>query len=199
MLMECDRETRITFLSQQAYLPKSLHTFSMDHGKGCSMILDSKSKLHLMTEVEESTKIHTYQEAVGSLTYTAITTRSDIVYAVGLVRGFAANQLTLHWPAVQRILQYIQAKKGYISKKNTLRPSTFCTPSPPDGPGAYNVNSSSGCICPRTCPQGTTTLHRAATGPFRCTNPSNRTPREILFLLTAPNGPGRTTTSLQCR
>jgi len=86
-----------------------------------------------------------------------------------------------------------------ISLKNTLRPGTSCTPSPPDGPGAYNVNSSSGCICPGTWLQGTTMLHRAATGAFRCTNPSNRTPREILFLLTAPNGPGRTTTSLQCR
>ena len=86
-----------------------------------------------------------------------------------------------------------------ISKKNTLRPGSSCTPSPPDGLGAYNVNSSSGCICPGTSPQGATMLHREATGAFRCTNPSNRTPREILFLLTAPNAPGRITTFFQCR
>ena len=86
-----------------------------------------------------------------------------------------------------------------ISKKNTLRPGPSCTPSPPDGPGAHNVNSCSGCICPGTCPMGATMLHREAKGDFQCTNPSNRTPGEILFLLTAPNAPGRISTSFQCR
>jgi len=53
--------------------------------------------------------------------------------------------------------------ESHISKKNTLSPGKSCTPSPPEGPGAYNLNSSSGCICPGTCLQGATMLHRAAT------------------------------------
>jgi len=97
MLVKRDRETRTMFLSQQTYLTKILHRFSMDHCKGYSTPHDPKTKLHLGTEVEESTEIQTYQKAVGSLTYAAIMTRPDIAYTAGLLGHFAANQLTLHW------------------------------------------------------------------------------------------------------
>ena len=93
---------------------------------------------------------------------------------------------------------FVRVMEDFISKNNSLRRGSSCTPSPLHGPGAYNVNFSSVCICPGTCPQGATMLYREATGAFRCTNPSNRTPREILFLLFAPNAPGRITTSFQC-
>jgi len=49
-----------------------------------------------------------YQEAVGSLTYAAITTRPDIPYVTGLVGRFAADPSTLHWAAVKRILRYLK-------------------------------------------------------------------------------------------
>jgi len=112
-LVECDRETRTIFLSKQTYMTQILHRFSMDHSKGCSTLLDPKTKLHLRTEVEESTEIQTYQEAVGSLTYAAIMTRPDIAYTAPLVGHFAANLSTLPWQAVKRILQYVQVTKGY--------------------------------------------------------------------------------------
>jgi len=79
MLVERDREILTMFLSQQTYMTKIQHRFSMDHCKGCSTPLDLKTKLHLRREVEERTEIQTYQEPVGSLTYVAIITRPDIV------------------------------------------------------------------------------------------------------------------------
>ena len=65
LLVEHDREIRTMFLSQQTYLTKILQRCSMDHCKGCSTPLDRKTKLHLRTEVEESTEIQTYQQAGG--------------------------------------------------------------------------------------------------------------------------------------
>ena len=85
----------------------------MEHCKGCSTPLDPKIKLHQRTEAEASTELHTYQEAVGSLTYAAITTRPDTVFVAGLVGRFSANPSTLHWQAVKRILRYVQTTKGY--------------------------------------------------------------------------------------
>ena len=113
MLVERDRETRTMFLSQQTYLTQILDRFSLDHCKGCSTPLDPKTKLHLRTEVEESTEIQTYQEAVGCLRYAAIMTRPDIPYTAGLMGRFSDNPSTLQWQAVKRILRYIQATKGY--------------------------------------------------------------------------------------
>ena len=74
MLVERDRERRMLYLSQQTYLTKFLHRFTMANCKECSTPLDPKTKLHLKTEAEESTDLRTDQEAVRSLTYAAITT-----------------------------------------------------------------------------------------------------------------------------
>jgi len=57
MLVKQDRETQTMFLSQQTYLTKVLYRFSMVHCKGRSTPLDLKTKLHLRTEVEDSTEI----------------------------------------------------------------------------------------------------------------------------------------------
>ena len=63
--------------------------------------------------MEEAVDIETYQEAVGSLTYAAITTRPDIAYATSLVGRFASNPSVLHWQAVKRILHYIQETQSH--------------------------------------------------------------------------------------
>jgi len=45
---------------------------------------------------------------------------------------------------------------SYISKKSALCPVASCLPRRPDVPGAYNVNSSSGCFRPGSfCPGAT--------------------------------------------
>jgi len=67
MLVECDREKRTLYLSQQTYLTQILRRFSMENCKGCPTSLDPKTKLHLKAQAEESTDLHTHGEAVGSL------------------------------------------------------------------------------------------------------------------------------------
>ena len=108
MLVERDRNKGTIYLSQQVYLEKVLKRFQMLDCKGCSTPIDVKAKLHMKREDEGETDKVLYQEAVGSLTYAAITTRPDIAYATGIVGRFSSDPSDLHWVAVKRILRYIK-------------------------------------------------------------------------------------------
>jgi len=113
MLVEHEREPQTIFLSPETYLAIIVHRFSMYNCKASSTLLDPKTKLNLRTEVKESTKIHTYQNAVRSVIYAAIITRPDLLYATGLVGHFTSNPSTIHWQAVNRIQRYVRVTKGY--------------------------------------------------------------------------------------
>jgi len=84
MLVERDRHKRRIYLSQGAYIKHVLTRFKMEDSKGCPTPMDPKSKLRNRLAEEQVTEKHQYQEAVGCLTYAAITTRPDIAYASAL-------------------------------------------------------------------------------------------------------------------
>ena len=119
MRLDQDRQQRILWLSQQAYLEKILK----DHG-----FLDSKA---VQTPMETSTKLeaapagyiakpdfkHTYHSAVGSLMYAMLRTPPDIAYAVSVVSRYASNPTGDHWTAVKRIFRYL---KGTLHLRLTL-------------------------------------------------------------------------------
>ena len=78
-----------------------------------------------------------------------------------------------------------------ISKKTALRPVASCSPRPPDVPGAYNVNSSSGCFRPASFRPGATFFRPDAPGaPWRSL-PSNHTPSAKPLPPAAPEAPVR--------
>ena len=110
MLVERDQHKRRIYLSQGAYIKNVLTRFKMENSKGCPTPMDPKSKLRNRLAEEEVTEKYQYQEAVGCLTYAAITTRPDwdIAYASALVGRFSADPSTAHWAAVKRILSYWQ-------------------------------------------------------------------------------------------
>ena len=108
MLVERDRHKRWIYLSQGAYIQNVLTRFKLENSKGCLTPMDPKSKLRNRLAEEEATEKHQYQEAVGCLTYAAITTGPDITYASALVGRFSADPPTAHWAAVKRILRYLR-------------------------------------------------------------------------------------------
>jgi len=108
MLVERNRHKRRIYLSQGAYIKNVLTRFKMENSKGCPTPMDPKSKLWNSLAEEEATEKHQYQEAVGCLTYAAITRRPDIAYASALVGRFSADPSTAHWAAVKRILRYLR-------------------------------------------------------------------------------------------
>jgi len=78
-----------------------------------------------------------------------------------------------------------------ISKKTALRPVASCSPRPPDVPGAYNVNSSSGCFRPGLFRPGATFFRPDAPGAPWCSLPSNHTPSAKPLPPAAPEAPVR--------
>jgi len=80
----------------------------MENCKGCPTPIDRKCKLHNRRDEEEAADKTQYQQAVGCLTYAAITTRPDIAYASGIVAAFSTNPLIAHWTVVKRILGYLR-------------------------------------------------------------------------------------------
>ena len=96
MLVERDRDKRMIYLSQDAYLTSVLKRFQMENCKGCPTPMYLKCKLHNRLEEEEAAEKTEYQEAVGCLTYAAITTRRDIAYVSGMVEHFSLNPSTAH-------------------------------------------------------------------------------------------------------
>jgi len=78
-----------------------------------------------------------------------------------------------------------------IRKKNALRPVASCSPRPPDVPGAYNVNSSSGCFRPGSFRPGATFFRPDAPGAPWCSLPSNYTPSAKPLPPAAPEAPVR--------
>ena len=82
-------------------------------------------------------------------------------------------------------------KGNNIGKNTALRPVASCSPCPPDVPGAYNVNSSSGCFRPGSFRPGAAFFRPDALGaPWRSL-PSNHTPSAKPLPPAAPEAPVR--------
>ena len=54
-----------------------------------------------------------YQELLGSIMYTQITTRHDLSYAVSTLSKFASNPGHAHWNALTHVLRYIKGTIEY--------------------------------------------------------------------------------------
>jgi len=54
-----------------------------------------------------------YREAVGSLMFLALVSRSDINYAVNLVSRYCNKHNKSHWLAIKRIMKYLTGTINY--------------------------------------------------------------------------------------
>ena len=101
-----NKDKKVLFLSQSAYIDKVLECFNMEKGKALSAPLPSHVKLSLNdcpksdAEKAEMAKVP-YSSAVGSIMYAMICTRPDIAYAVGMVSKYMSNPGKKHWEAVK--------------------------------------------------------------------------------------------------
>ena len=98
-------EERSLALSQWSYLDSIIHRLNFDNLKPVSSPMEPN--VRLSTSQSPSTGAGyaamqhiLYQEAVGSLMYTALGTRPDISYTVTNVLRFSSNPGTPHWDTV---------------------------------------------------------------------------------------------------
>lgn len=97
-----DRCKGLIHVSQQAYVKKILARFRMGDCKPRSIPADPCSHLEKQWSTFE-TQDYPYREAIGSLMFAAICTRSDISYAVSQVAKYSSKPSHVHWEAVKRI------------------------------------------------------------------------------------------------
>lgn len=109
-------------LHQKSYINKMLTKFEME---GCNSVSSPVSQIceePLPNKpLEPSVK---YREAVGSLMYTAVTTRPDIMYAVMRASTKLCNPTEHDWIAVKKIFRYLRGTDDcgiLYSKTETLQ------------------------------------------------------------------------------
>jgi hypothetical protein len=102
-------------LCQRRYIDDNLKHFNMAECKSAPSPVDVGAKLLPSAESGSMTlapKVP-YRKAVGALMHLMYATRSDIVFAVGMVARFMENLQDAHWTAVKRIFRYLQGTKTH--------------------------------------------------------------------------------------
>ncbi|KAH9736371.1 hypothetical protein KPL71_018077 [Citrus sinensis] len=105
-----DRSAGTLFLSQEKYIKKVLERFEMQDCKPVQTPLGPQFKLSAAPTSEDESQMNEfpYAQAVGSLMYAMVCTRSDIAYAVSVVSRYLSCPGKVHWNAVKWIMRYLK-------------------------------------------------------------------------------------------
>jgi len=114
-------------LGQAKYIQTIIKRFRMEDANPAPTPLHDK--MTLKTEPQGETEVdagHSDQSIVGSLSYAATATRSDIAFAVSALSRYSSRPFTSYLTAAKRVLQYL---KGTADLKLVF-PRIPVTPSP---------------------------------------------------------------------
>ncbi|KAH9659867.1 hypothetical protein KPL70_024018 [Citrus sinensis] len=105
-----DRSAGTLFLSQEKYIKKVLERFEMQDCKPVQTPLSPQFKLSAAPTSEDESQMNEfpYAQAVGSLMYAMVCTKSDIAYAVSVVSRYLSCPGKVHWNAVKWIMRYLK-------------------------------------------------------------------------------------------
>ncbi|KAK2446248.1 putative mitochondrial protein [Trifolium repens] len=112
--IEVKQEDQGILITQEGYAKEVLKKFKMDDANPVSTPMECGIKLSKHDEGERVDP-SLFKSLVGSLRYLTCT-RSDILYAVGVVSRYMEHPTTTHLKAAKRILRYIKAFT-WMSKK----------------------------------------------------------------------------------
>ena len=110
MSVERNRQQRVLYLSQKAYLEKVIRDHGMWECNSMTTFMDSGIKLIVSDSdyICSADQKLRYQSAVGSLMYAMLGTRLDIAFAVSVISRYAFNPNDTHWKVVKRIFRYLR-------------------------------------------------------------------------------------------
>ena len=108
MQVKRDRERGLLSISQPAYLETMLKKFKMENCNPISTPMECGMNYHKIKDSENRCNTTVYQQAIGSLTYAAITTRPDIVASVNCLSQFMSAPSSEHWSGIKRIFRYLK-------------------------------------------------------------------------------------------
>ena len=102
-----DRTVRTISMNQCKYVVNVLKKFGMEDCNLVGIPLDVNFKFVKLTEEENTLEAQSmielpYKQAVGSLMYDMIATRSDFAYAISCVGQHMVRLGSMHWVAVSQ-------------------------------------------------------------------------------------------------
>jgi hypothetical protein len=113
MSVRRDRQNRILYLSQEAYINKVLQELGMNDCTPISTPTDISPLPENAPEYVCSPQQRVeYQRTIGSLMYIMLGTRGDIAYAVSVASRYLANPGPQHMKLARRILRYLKGTNG---------------------------------------------------------------------------------------
>ncbi|KAL3246854.1 hypothetical protein ABHI18_010803 [Aspergillus niger] len=113
MSVQRDRQNRMLYLSQEAYIDKVAHQFGISSGAPVSTPIETSPLPENSPGYSCSPDRRvTYQRIVGSLMYIMLGTRGDVAYAVSMASRYLANPGPQHMNLARRILRYLNGTKG---------------------------------------------------------------------------------------
>lgn len=113
MTIRRDRQNRILYLSQEAYVRKVLQRFEMLDCAPASTPIDTSPLPENGPEfICLSNVKNEYQCVIGSLMYVMLGTRGDIAYAVSAASRHLTNPGPQHVKLARRILRYLKGTKS---------------------------------------------------------------------------------------
>jgi len=112
---------------------KALGTLKLSQGKYAAQVLKKYGMAECnpigtplevglqLVQADESDDALPYREAVGSLMYLMVGTRSDLAFAIGKLSRFVSCYGKEHWAAIKRVLRYVKGSmdKGLVFDKNS--------------------------------------------------------------------------------
>ncbi|KAG9767303.1 hypothetical protein KCU88_g7475, partial [Aureobasidium melanogenum] len=113
MSIQRDRQNRVLYLSQEAYIDKVIQQFGLSDCTPVSTPIETSLQAEESHEHSCPPSQRTeYQRMVGSLMYIMLGTRGDIAYAVSVVSRHLANPGPQHIKLARRVLRYLKGTKG---------------------------------------------------------------------------------------
>ena len=108
-----DRRNRTIWLTQDAYIDKVAHKFSIQlDGKVPATSMGLEELLKSETQATKKS-IEVYQQKVGSILFAAISTRPDIAFAVSRLARHNLNPSEAHHRAADRVIQYLYSTRSF--------------------------------------------------------------------------------------
>ncbi|KAK9444035.1 fungal specific transcription factor [Metarhizium brunneum] len=108
-----DRRNRTIWLTQDAYIDKVAHKFSIQlDGRVPATPMGLEQLLKSETQATKKS-IEAYQQKVGSILFAAISTRPDIAFAVSRLARHNLNPSDIHHRAADRVIQYLYSTRSF--------------------------------------------------------------------------------------
>jgi hypothetical protein len=115
MMITRDHSKRSISIDQIGYINRVLDRFEITDSRTRSTPMKLSYKPHAIQPDlgEQPCDRGTYQKAIGSILYAALSTRPDITYPTSVFGRYAAQPSTLHWEAVKHLLRFLQGTSNY--------------------------------------------------------------------------------------